>query len=240
MPFETSEVTDFDNVIVVMGNDDGKADNPPTLFIVRNLRHEGGKTPVIHVWKSVESFEGRSAMIKGGLTNREIQIQIMLRRILSHRMIGQGKSYTIDSLPSHTVMVNPTFVERDPVTKESKRAKCLLQNATNFASKLRGETAHNDRDNQSKGQDSDKKIHPIDAAYVGKSPLLTLMTAFLLQGLDPLHEPRGSLSKVKSVQEFFITRQDFCELVCEIRDFLYCFYDTDYFDVGEQRNQTLT
>ena len=56
---------------------------------------------------------------------------------MSHRMIGQGKSYTIDSMPSHTVMVNPTFVERDPVTKESKRAKCILQNASNFASKLR-------------------------------------------------------------------------------------------------------
>ena len=137
MPFETSEFCDFDNLVVVMG-DDGQTSNPPTLFIVRNLRQQGGKSPVIHVWKSVESFEGRSALIKGGLTNREIQIQIMLRRVLSHRMIGQGKSYTIDSLPSHTVMVNPKFVERDPLTKESQRAKCILQNATNFASKMRG------------------------------------------------------------------------------------------------------
>lgn len=71
MPFETSEVTDFDNIVIVMGNDN-QTENPPTLFIVRNLRQEGGKTPVIHVWKSLESFPGRSAMIKGGLTNREI------------------------------------------------------------------------------------------------------------------------------------------------------------------------
>ena len=51
-------------------------------------------------------------MIKGGLTNREIQVQIMLRRILSHRQIGQGKNYTIDTLPSHTILVNPNFIDR--------------------------------------------------------------------------------------------------------------------------------
>jgi len=37
-----------------------------------------------------------------------------------------------------------------------------------------------------------------------------------------------------------ITRQDFCELVSEMRDFLYCLYDTEYFEHGEQKNQTLT
>jgi len=71
LPFETSEVTDFDNLILVIGADN-QPDNPPTLFIVRNLRQENGKTPVIHVWKSTESFSERNAMIKGGLTNKEI------------------------------------------------------------------------------------------------------------------------------------------------------------------------
>ena len=50
----------------------------------------------------------------------------MLRRILSQRMIGQGKSYTIESLPSLTVMINPTFTERELVSKESKQAKSIL------------------------------------------------------------------------------------------------------------------
>ena len=72
-PFETTEIDDFDNLVLVMGSDN-QAKNPPTLFIVRNLRKEGGKTPVIHVWKSLESFPERSAMIKGGLTNSEIQV----------------------------------------------------------------------------------------------------------------------------------------------------------------------
>ena len=70
--------------------------------------------------------------------------------------------------------------------------------------------------------------------------MMTLLTAFLNYGLNPLQEPRGSLSKVKSVQEMLITRQDFCELVSEMRDFLYCLYDSNYFEQGEQRNQTLT
>ena len=70
-PFETSEIADFDNLVLVMGSDN-QPQNPPTLFIVRNLRKEGGKNPVIHVWKSIESFPERSAMIKGGLTNSEI------------------------------------------------------------------------------------------------------------------------------------------------------------------------
>ena len=83
LPYETSEVRDFDNLVLVIGSEN-LPDNPPTLFIVRNLRQEGGKTPVIHVWKSSESFNNHS-MIKSGLTNREIQVQIMLRRILSHR-----------------------------------------------------------------------------------------------------------------------------------------------------------
>ena len=76
-------------------------------------------------------------------------------------------------------------------------------------------------------------MHPDDEVFVGRSPLMTLLTTFLHHGLDPLHEPRGSLSKVKSVQEFVIARQDLCDLAGEIRDFLYCFYDTDYFEIGE-------
>ena len=86
LPYETSEVRDFDNLLLVIGSDN-IPENPPTLFIVRNLRQAGGKNPVIHVWKSSESFDNHS-MIKGGLTNREIQVQIMLRRVLSHRQIG--------------------------------------------------------------------------------------------------------------------------------------------------------
>jgi hypothetical protein len=37
LPFETSQVSDFDNLVLVMGADN-LAENPPTLFIVRNLR----------------------------------------------------------------------------------------------------------------------------------------------------------------------------------------------------------
>lgn len=63
---------------------------------------------------------------------------------------------------------------------------------------------------------------------------MTLMTAFLSHGLNPLlQEPRGSLSKVKSVQEMVLVRQDFCELVGQMREFLYCFYDTEYFELGD-------
>ena len=58
MPFVTSEVRDFDNLVLVIGADDMPG-NPPTFFIVRNLRQAEGKTPVIHVWKSTESFQGR-------------------------------------------------------------------------------------------------------------------------------------------------------------------------------------
>ena len=37
LPYETSEVRDFDNLLLVIGADN-LPDNPPTLFIVRNLR----------------------------------------------------------------------------------------------------------------------------------------------------------------------------------------------------------
>ena len=37
-----------------------------------------------------------------------------------------------------------------------------------------------------------------------------------------------------------ITRQDFCDLVGQMREFLYCFYDTEYFEHGDHKNQTLT
>ena len=123
LPFKTSEVRDFDNLLLTIGSDN-LPDNPPTLFIVRNLRQAGGRTPVIHVWKSSESFDNHS-MLKGGLTNREIQVQIMLRRVLSHRQIGQGKSYTIDTLPSHTILVNPSFTDRVSDNQESRKARSL-------------------------------------------------------------------------------------------------------------------
>ena len=73
MPFETSEVKDFDNLVLVIGADH-LTSNPPTLFIVRNLRQAGHKPPVIHVWKSKESFAENQASlhIRGGLTEREI------------------------------------------------------------------------------------------------------------------------------------------------------------------------
>ena len=73
MPFETTEVHDFDNLVLAIGSDN-LPENPPTLFIVRNLRQAEGKKPVIHVWKSSESFSNdrSSAQIKGGLTEREI------------------------------------------------------------------------------------------------------------------------------------------------------------------------
>ena len=74
MPFETSEVRDFDNLVLVIGADH-LASNPPTLFIVRNLRQAEHKNPVIHVWKSAESFandRSQSLTVRGGLTEREI------------------------------------------------------------------------------------------------------------------------------------------------------------------------
>lgn len=55
LPFETSEVKDFDNLVLVIGADN-LVSNPPTLFIVRNLRQAEHKNPSIHVWKSSESF----------------------------------------------------------------------------------------------------------------------------------------------------------------------------------------
>ena len=72
MPFETTEIKDFDNLVLVVGSDNLPA-NPPTLFIVRNLKQEKGRNPVIHVWKSKESFT-YDRVIKGGLTEREIQV----------------------------------------------------------------------------------------------------------------------------------------------------------------------
>ena len=56
-------------------------------------------------------------------------------------------------------------------------------------------------------------MHPSDEAFMGVSPLMTLIVAFLRHGIDPLQEPRASLSKVKSVQEVQLTRQDFCTAV---------------------------
>ena len=73
LPFETSEVSDFDNLLLVIGSDN-LPENPPTLFIVRNLRQAGGRAPVIHVWKSTESFANNHSQIQGGLTNREMQV----------------------------------------------------------------------------------------------------------------------------------------------------------------------
>lgn len=128
LPFETSEIKDFDNLVLVIGADN-LPDNPPTLFIVRNLRQAENKTPVIHVWKSSESFahgpQG-GPMIKGGLTEREIQVQIMLRRILSHRGVSDGKTYTIETLPSHTMVIHPTWVDREVDTQEHRTARSLL------------------------------------------------------------------------------------------------------------------
>ena len=126
MPFDTSEVKDFDNLVLVIGADH-LLSNPPTLFIVRNLRQLEHKKPVIHVWKSTESFTNDRAQtlkMQGGLTEREIQVQILLRRILSHRLIGQGKTYTIDSLPSHTILIRPNYIDRD--TRETRKARSLL------------------------------------------------------------------------------------------------------------------
>ena len=60
LPFETSEVKDFDNLVLVIGADN-LVENPPTLFIVRNLRQAEHKIPCIHVWKSSESFANRRA-----------------------------------------------------------------------------------------------------------------------------------------------------------------------------------
>ena len=37
-----------------------------------------------------------------------------------------------------------------------------------------------------------------------------------------------------------ITRQDFCDMVSQMREFLYCFYDSEYFEYGDEKNQTLT
>lgn len=74
MPFDTTEIKDFDNLVLVIGADHMPA-NPPTLFIVRNLRQMAHKTPVIHVWKSAESFahdRAQSLTVRGGLTEREI------------------------------------------------------------------------------------------------------------------------------------------------------------------------
>ena len=76
-------------------------------------------------------------------------------------------------------------------------------------------------------------MHPSDEEFVGASPLMTLMTGFLLHGVDPMQEPRASLSKINSVQEINITKQDMCEVVDEMRDFLYCIYDTGYFEHGD-------
>lgn len=88
LPFETSEVNDFDNLVLVIGADN-MPENPPTLFIVRNLRQSEGRNAVINVWKSSESFDSvKGSVIKGGLTEREIQISILLRRLLSHKTIG--------------------------------------------------------------------------------------------------------------------------------------------------------
>lgn len=70
MPYETTEMKDFDNLVLVVGSDN-LPQNPPTLFIVRNLRQLQGKSPVIHVWKSSESFKNQR-VIQGGLTEREI------------------------------------------------------------------------------------------------------------------------------------------------------------------------
>ncbi len=83
-------------------------------------------------------------------------------------------------------------------------------------------------------------MHESDSEFIGASPLMTLIVAFLHHGIDPLQEPRASLSKVNSIQEVKLTRQDFCDVVDEMREFLYCMYDTNYFEVGDNQNQTLT
>jgi len=56
-----------------------------------------------------------------------------------------------------------------------------------------------------------------------------------------MQEPRGSLSKVNSVLQLELSRQDVCDFVSEMRDFLYCIYDTEYFQkCGGPGDETLT
>lgn len=48
------------------------------------------------------------------------------------------------------------------------------------------------------------------------------------------------MSRVKSTMEVTLAKQDICEVVQEMRDFLYCMYDTEYFEFADQKNETLT
>ena len=67
MPLVTTELYDYENLVLVIGSDNSSAHMPPpTLLIVKN-RIDGGNEfmPSISVWKSTESFKNLYGARKG-------------------------------------------------------------------------------------------------------------------------------------------------------------------------------
>ena len=59
MPLKTTQLYDYEHLLLVIGADAASGQTPPpTLIIVKNAIKDGeGQSPQIIVWKSTESFQ---------------------------------------------------------------------------------------------------------------------------------------------------------------------------------------
>ena len=80
------------------------------------------------------------------------------------------------------------------------------------------------------------EILPCDGAYIGHSPMTTLISAFLEHGLKPDFQLSPSI-KSREVQ---LPRTKVRDHICDMRDLIYCFYDVNYFENVEEGDKTLT
>ena len=145
------------------------------------------------MWKSIESFQSNDAVQNvnyanvcgGGLSELEVQLLVIVRRLISHRFFSREKerAYTLESMPSQTTLIKPIFTSV-PEPKETISAKSMLQSASQFATKhLPKQPIIESSDTAISLVDIDGELHPADEEFVGESPMMTLIFTFLNSGL---------------------------------------------------------
>ena len=119
---------------------------------------------------------------------------------------------------------------------EAISARNLLSAASAFVNKQNPQPAPSlgeNRDGEIPLVDEDGELHPSDESFVGNSPMMTLLLAYLTTDLVQSRY-------VQPIVEVNLQKIDVARYAQEIRDLLYCMHDCNYFDSCDGRNQTLT
>jgi len=103
-------LSDYNTILVPLCPDSeilqktGKRDQP-SLFIVSNLiKSSTSARPTIHIWKAATPELIDSGKVGVGLTEREVQLLVVLRRLFQNALSAA------ETLPSHTLMLRATIV----------------------------------------------------------------------------------------------------------------------------------